>query len=129
LEFVPPAYNNRFIDYGMGSAEIYFSDLSRHLDPSVVLVWTGNTIRSLSYDPADIRRATDVYNAKPMLWDNTPYARTVESINGGYPINYPQKSVLCNLFEPYDIQYPENFSSYLDSRYYSNQTGSEEISK
>lgn len=129
LEFVPPAYNNRFIDYGMGSAEVYFSDLSRRLDPSVVLVWTGNTIRSLSYDPADIRRVTDVYKARPMLWDNTPYARTVESINGGYPVNYPQKSTLCNLFEPYDIQYPENFPNYLDSRYYSNQTGSEEISK
>lgn len=129
LEFVPPAYNNRFIDYGMGSAEIYFSDLSRRLDPSVVLIWTGNTIRSLSYDLADIRRATDVYRTKPMLWDNTPYARTVETINGGYPMNYPEKSMLCNLFEPFDIAYPENFPSYLDAHYYSNLGGFGEINR
>jgi hypothetical protein len=129
LEFVPPPYNNRFIDYGMGSAETYFRDLSRHLDSSVILVWTGNTIRSLSYDLADIRRGTEVYKRKPMIWDNSPYARIVESANGGYPINYPGKSILCDLFEPFDIQYPENFPAYVDSRYYSNLGGFGEINK
>jgi hypothetical protein len=129
LEFIPPQYNNRFIDYGRGSAETYFRDLTRHLDSSVVLVWTGNTIRSLSYDLADIRRVTELYKRKPMIFDNTPYARNVEVANGGYPINYPVRSVLCNLFEPFDIQYPKNFSSYLDSRYYSNLGGFGEINK
>lgn len=129
LEFVPAQYNNRFIDYGMGTAETYFRDLAGHLDPSVVLVWTGNTIRSLSYDHADIRRATDLYRRKPMIWDNSPYARLVETVNGGYPINYPEKSVLCNLFEPFDIQYPDNFPDFLDTRYYSNLGGFGEINK
>lgn len=129
LEFVPAQYNNRFIDYGMGSAESYFRDLASHLDPSVALVWTGNTIRSLSYDHADIQRATDLYRRKPMIWDNSPYARLVETINGGYPINYPGKSVLCNLFEPFDIQHPEHFPDYLDTRYYSNLGGFGEINK
>jgi hypothetical protein len=129
LEFVPPAYNNVFIDYGRGSAETYFRDLSRHLDSSVVLVWTGNTIRSLSYDLAGIRRATGIYNRKPMIWDNSPYARSLESKNGGYPMNYPGKSVLCDLFEPFDIQYPKNFPAYVDSRYYSNLGGFGEINK
>lgn len=129
LEFIPPQYNNRFIDYGWGSAETYFRDLTGHLDSSVVLVWTGNTIRSLSYDLADIRRVTELYKSKPMIFDNTPYARNVEVANGGYPINYPVRSVLCNLFEPFDIQYPKNFSSYLDLRYYSNLGGFGEINK
>jgi len=129
LEFIPPQYNNRFIDYGRGSAETYFRDLTSRLDSSVVLVWTGNTIRSLVYDLADIRKATELYNSKPMIFDNTPYARNVEVANGGYPINYPQRSVLCNLFEPFDIQYPKNFSTYLDSRYYSNLGGFGEINK
>lgn len=129
LEFIPPQYNNRFIDYGRGSAETYFRDLTRHLDSSVVLVWTGNTIRSLSYDLADIRRVTELYKRKPMIFDNTPYARNAEVANGGYTINYPVRSVLCNLFEPFDIQYPKNFSSYLDSRYYSNLGGFGEINK
>jgi hypothetical protein len=129
LEFIPPQYNNRFIDYGRGSAEMYFKDLASHLDSSVALVWTGNTVRSLSYDLADIRRATDLYGRKPMIFDNTPYARHVETYNGGYPTHYPERSVLCNIFEPFDIQYPKDFASYLDGRYYSNLTGKGEINK
>lgn len=129
LEFIPPQYNNRFIDYGRGSAEMYFKDLTSHLDSSVALIWTGNTVRSLSYDLADIRRATAIYHRKTMIFDNTPYARHVEIPNGGYPYNYPVRSTLCNIFEPFDIQYPADFSSYFDSRYYSNLTGSGEINK
>lgn len=129
LEFVPAQYNNKFIDYGMGTAETYFRDLASHLDASIPLVWTGNTIRSLSYDMADLKRIKDVYRKTPMVWDNTQYARTVESKNGGYPMNYPSKSVLCNLFEPYDIQYPKDFYKYVDAHYYNNNTGSGEINK
>jgi hypothetical protein len=129
LEFIPPQYNNRFIDYGRGSAETYFRDLTSHLDSSVVLVWTGNAIRSLTYDLADIRKVTELYHSKPMIFDNTPYARNVETANGGYPINYPVRSVLCNLFEPFDVQYPKDFASYLNGRYYSNLGGFGEINK
>jgi len=129
LEFVPPQYNNLFVDYTRGTAESYFHDLLSHLDPDIVIVWTGNTIRSLSYDAADIFRFTELIKRKPMIWDNSPYARIVESKNGGYPINYPQKSILCNLFEPFDIQYPENFPSYINSHYYSNLGGYGEINK
>ncbi|MBN9352006.1 MAG: beta-N-acetylglucosaminidase domain-containing protein [Chitinophagaceae bacterium] len=129
LEFVPPQYNNLFVDYTRGTAESYFHDLMEHLDPDIVIVWTGNTIRSLSYDAADIFRFTELIQKKPMVWDNSPYARMVESKNGGYPINYPEKSVLCNLFEPFDIQYPENFPSYIDDHYYSNLGGFGEINK
>jgi hypothetical protein len=123
LEFVPPQYNNFFSDYTRGTAESYFHDLTNHLDPRIVIVWTGNTIRTLSYDAADIYRYTDMIGRKPMVWDNSPYARIVERPNGGYPFNYPSKSLLCNLFEPFDIQYPDHFSSYLDSSYYSNLGG------
>lgn len=129
LEFVPPQYNNLFVDYTRGTAQSYFHDLMGHLDPDIVVVWTGNTIRSLSYDVVDIFRFTELIKKKPMVWDNSPYARIVESKNGGYPINYPKKSVLCNLFEPFDIQYPENFPSYIDSHYYSNLGGFGEINK
>jgi hypothetical protein len=129
LEFVPPQYNNLFVDYTRGTAESYFHDLMSHLDSDIVIVWTGNTIRSLSYDAADIFRFTDLIKKKPMIWDNSPYARLVESKNGGYPMNYPQKSILCDLFEPFDIQYPENFPSYINSHYYSNLGGFGEINK
>lgn len=129
LEFVPPAYNNWFIDYGRGTAQTYFQDLTGHLDSSIVLVWTGDVIRSLSYDAANIQRATLLYKQKPMVWDNSPYARMVESANGGYPINYPLKSVMCDLFEPLDISYPTDFPSYLNSHYYSNNSGTGEINR
>ena len=129
LEFVPPQYNNLFVDYTRGTAESYFHDLMSHLDSDIVIVWTGNTIRSLSYDEADIFRFSDLIKKKPMIWDNSPYARMVESKNGGYPMNYPQKSILCDLFEPFDIQYPENFPSYINSHYYSNLGGFGEVNK
>lgn len=129
LEFIPPPYNNRFIDNGRGTAEPYFRDLVAHLDSNVAMVWTGNTVRSLSYDLADIRRAARLYGRKPMIFDNTPYARSVEVANGGYPINYPARSPLCNIFEPFDIQYPDNFPAYLDERYYSNNGGFGEVNK
>src|SRR5699024_8283971 len=63
------------------------------------------------------------------IWDNSPYARALESKNGGYPMNYPGKSILCNLFEPFDIEYPKNFPTYLNPHYYSNNGGSGEINK
>ncbi|HEV2480558.1 MAG TPA: beta-N-acetylglucosaminidase domain-containing protein [Puia sp.] len=129
FEFIPPPYNNRFIDNGRGTAEPYFRDLDAHLDSNIAMVWTGNTVRSLSYDLADIRRATRLYGRKPMIFDNTPYARFVEIANGGYPINYPARSSLCNIFEPFDIQYPDSFATYLDSRYYSNLNGFGDIDK
>lgn len=129
LEFVPPAYNNWFIDYGRGTARAYFQDLTGHLDSSIVLVWTGDVIRSLSYDAANIGEATMLYKQKPMVWDNSPYARMVESANGGYPVNYPLKSVMCDLFEPLDISHPSDFPSYLNSHYYSNNSGTGEINR
>lgn len=129
LEFVPPAYNNWFIDYGRGTAQTYFQDLTSHLDSSIVLVWTGDVIRSLSYDAANMYEATELYKQKPMVWDNSPYARMVESPNGGYPINYPLKSVMCDLFEPLDISYPSDFPSYVNSHYYSNNSGTGEVNR
>jgi hypothetical protein len=129
LEFVPPQYNNFFADYTRGMAEAYFHDLMNHLDPAIVIVWTGNTIRSMSYDAADIARFTGFIDRKPKVWDNSPYARLVERPNGGYPINYPAKSVLCNLFEPFDIEYPDDFASHLDSSFYSNLGGFGETAK
>lgn len=129
LEFVPPPYNNLFINYSRGNAYTYFRDLNSHLDSTVVLVWTGNTIRSLSYDMADIHKALKVYKRKPMIWDNSQYARYVETKNGGYPINYPKKAVMCNIFQPFDIRHPQNFSTYLNSPYYNNLGGFSETNK
>ncbi len=130
LEFIPASYSNRFIDNSLGSAEGFFRDLNAHLDPSVVFQWTGTVVRSLSYDMADLDKVLKVYGRKPMVFDNTPYARLASGhYDPFYPINYPPRSVMCNLFEPHDIAYPENFSSYLDSHYYSNNSGSGEVNK
>ena len=129
LEFVPPQYNNYFLDYTRGTGEAYFHDLMNHLNPDIVIVWTGNTIRSMAYDAADILRFTNEIHRKPMVWDNSPYAHIVESANGGYPANYPEKSILCNLVEPFDIRYPEDFPAYLDGHYYSNLGGFGELNK
>ncbi len=129
LEFCPAPYLNQFIDRSRGSAEAFFRDLSRHLSPRVAIVWTGNTVRSLAYDHADIRRYTSHIGRRPMIWDNTPYARHSASRYGGYPALYPGKAVMCNLFEPHDVTYPEDFADHLDGHYYSNLGSGGQLSR
>jgi hypothetical protein len=114
LEFCPPWYLNEYIDMSRGKAEAYFSDLKALIPKEVAVVWTGNTVRSLSLDNADIYRYSQMIGRYPMLWDNTLYARSTTGKNGGYPSVYPVKSRLCNLFEPLDILVPEHFSRYND---------------
>ena len=53
-----------------------------------------------------------------MIWDNTLYARNIETSRyGGYTTHYPDKVTLCNLFEPYDARRPDRFHQYNDSRH------------
>ncbi len=127
-EFCPAPYLNQFIDYSKGSAEAFFRDLTSHMDTSFSIIWTGNTVRSLSYDHADIFRYTAHIQRKPMIWDNTPYARFLEGEYGGYPAHYPGKAVMCSLFEPFDITVPDDFTDLVDSHYYSNEGGLSAIS-
>ncbi len=129
FELCPAPYLNQFVDYSMGSAEAFFRDLTSHLPKDIAIIWTGNTVRSLSYDLADIRRYSSYIKSKPMVWDNTPYARYLEGEYGGFPAHYPEKAVMCSLFEPFDIIYPDNFAELLDNHYYSNLGGSGELNK
>jgi len=129
LEFCPPWYANEFIDRSDGKAEIYFRELTQQIPSDVAIVWTGPTVRSLSIDMADIGRYQSLIGRWPMSWDNTLYARNIESKNyGGYATFYPGKVRMCNLFEPYDTYRPEGFHNYNDdSRLYVNGNGSSEI--
>ena len=45
-----------------------------------------------------------------MLWDNTLYARNLETeVYGGYTTYYPGKVRMCNLFVPLDTDLPADF--------------------
>lgn len=114
LEFCPPWYLNEFIDKSRGRAEQYFRELMPQIPGDVAVIWTGPTERSLSVDMADIFRYKKLIGRNPMLWDNTLDARGLSSEYGGYPGLYPGKIKLCNLFEPYDVDLPENFHEYND---------------
>jgi hypothetical protein len=129
LEFCPPWYANEFIDRSEGKAEIYFRELTQQIPSDVAIIWTGPTVRSLSIYMAEIRRYQSLIGRWPMTWDNTLYARNIESKNyGGYATFYPGKVRMCNLFEPYDTYRPESFHSYNDGAHmYVNGNGSSEI--
>jgi hypothetical protein len=130
FEFCPPWYLNEFIDRSRGKAEAYFLDLVQMIPNDVSVVWTGHTVRSLSYDLADFTRYEKWIGRKPMIWDNTLYARGLEGVYGGYPAYYPGKVRLCNLFEPYDVMVPENFQNFVDGpNMYMNGAASTEIYK
>ncbi len=130
FEFCPPWYLNEFIDKSRGKAEQHFSDLVRQIPEDVAIIWTGNTVRSLSFDMADMERYRKLIGRYPMLWDNTLYARTLSGIYGGYAAYYPGKVVMCNLFEPLDLFLPDNFYKYNDGGHiYFNGAATSEIYK
>jgi hypothetical protein len=131
LEFCPPWYSNEHIDRSDGQAEHYFKELTSQIPPDVAVIWTGPTIRSLSIDMADLYRYRSLIGRWPMIWDNTLYARNIESKRyGGYTTYYPGKVRMCNLFEPYDVYRPEDFHLFNDSRrMYVNGSASSEVYK
>jgi hypothetical protein len=117
FEFCPPWYANEFIDRSEGRAEIYFRELAFQIPGDVAILWTGPTVRSLSVDMADLYRYRQLIGRWPMFWDNTLYARNLETERyGGYATYYPGKVRMCNLFEPLDVDRPADFQQYNDGR-------------
>jgi hypothetical protein len=131
FEFCPPWYANEHIDRSDGKAELYFKELIFQIPREIAIIWTGPTIRSLSIDMADLCRYRSLIGRWPMIWDNTLYARNLETKRyGGYTTYYPGKVRMCNLFEPYDTYRPKNFYEYNDGRQmYTNGDAYSEIYK
>ncbi len=129
FEFCPPWYANEFIDRSEGRAEIYLKELAAAIPTEVAIIWTGPTIRSLSVDLADLRRFRDLIGRWPMFWDNTLYARNLETtVYGGYTAHYPGKVRLCNLFEPLDVDRPDGFDGLNHGRHlYMNAAADSEV--
>jgi beta-N-acetylglucosaminidase len=118
FEFCPPWYANEFIDRSEGKAEIYFRELAAQIPQDIAVIWTGPTVRSLAVDMADLRRYQDLIGRRPMFWDNTLYARNLETrVYGGYTTHYPGKVRMCNLFEPLDGDRPPEFQDLNDGRH------------
>ncbi len=131
LMFCPPWYSNEHMDRSDGKAEVYLKELAFQIPPDVAIIWTGPTVRSLSIDMADLFRFSERIGRWPVLWNNTLYARNLETKGyGGYPTHYPGKARLCNLFEPHDIEVPDQFYRFIDSRQiYTNGEAYSEIYK
>jgi hypothetical protein len=131
FEFCPPWYANEFIDRSEGRAEVYFNELIAQIPSEIAILWTGPTVRSLTIDMADLHRYSSLILRWPMLWDNTLYARNIETRRyGGYTTHYPGKVRMCNLFEPYDTMLPKNFQKFSDGRHiYTNGDASSEFYK
>ncbi len=129
FEFCPPWYANEFIDRSEGKAEVYLRELAAQIPAEVALIWTGPTVRSLTVDMADFMRYRDLIGRPPMFWDNTLYARNIETtVYGGYTTYYPDKVDRCNLFEPLDGERPADFHALNHGRHlYVNGTADSEI--
>ncbi len=129
FEFCPPWYANEFIDRSEGKAEVYMKELAALIPQEIAIIWTGPTVRSLSVDMADLRRYRDLIGRWPMFWDNTLYARNLETdVYGGYTTYYPGKVRMCNLFEPLDTNRPSDFHQLNDGRHmYVNAAADSEV--
>lgn len=92
-------------------------ELAFQIPQDVAIIWTGPTIRSLSIDMADLHRYRSLIGRWPMVWDNTLYARNIETKRyGGYTTYYPGKVRMCNLFEPFDNCVPKDFHRFNNRR-------------
>lgn len=131
FEFCPPWYSNEHIDRSDGKAELYFKELTFQIPQDIAVIWTGPTIRSLSIDMADLYRYKSLIGRWPMIWDNTLYARNLETKRyGGYTTYYPGKVRMCNLFEPYHTYKPKDFQRYNHGRQmYTNGSAYSEVYK
>jgi hypothetical protein len=129
FEFCPPWYANEFIDRSEGKAEVYLKELAAIIPQEIAIIWTGPTVRSLAVDMADLRRYRDLIGRWPMFWDNTLYARNLETkVYGGYATYYPGKVRMCNLFEPLDTDRPAGFHEFNAGRHmYVNGTAENEV--
>lgn len=128
-EFCPPWYLNRFIDVSHGKAERYFKELMRNIPADVAIIWTGGDVRTLTIDAASIHRYAKQIGRYPMLWDNTLYARSLNGVYGGYPMYYPYKARMCNLFEPFETETPKDFHKFNDRNLYVNGSAYPEVYK
>ncbi|MFO7707643.1 MAG: beta-N-acetylglucosaminidase domain-containing protein [Desulfobacterales bacterium] len=128
FEFCPPWYANEFVDRSEGKAEVYLKELTALIPQEIAIVWTGPTVRSLSVDLADLNRYQDLIGRWPMFWDNTLYARNLEtSVYGGFTTYYPGNVRMCNLFEPLETDRPAGFHDMNDGRHmYVNATAETE---
>ncbi|MBL7113607.1 MAG: beta-N-acetylglucosaminidase domain-containing protein [Bacteroidales bacterium] len=109
IEFIPPWYNNESIDMSRGRAEFYFSDLLQLIPYETSILWSGGSATSLSLDETDITRFREYIGRNPVLLDNSMNARTRTGRWGGYTEYYPGKAIMCNLFEPFDVNFPDEF--------------------
>jgi len=129
FEFCPPWYANEFIDRSEGKAEVYMKELAALIPQDIAIIWTGPTVRSLSVDMADLYRYRDLIGRWPVFWDNTLYARNLETdVYGGYTTYYPGKVRMCNIFEPLEADRPPDFHELNDGRHmYVNGTAETEV--
>jgi hypothetical protein len=108
--FLPPWFANDLIDNSFGTAAVYFSDMGFLIPGDVNIIWTGNSLKSLRLDNADVFRFQNIIERPFIYRDNSMNARASEELTtGGYPAFFPSKSRLCNLFEPFDVIFPAEF--------------------
>ncbi len=130
IEFIPPWYNNESIDMSRGRAEFYFSDLIHMIPYETSIFWSGGCATSLSLDETDINRFREYIGRNPVLLDNSMNARTRTGKWGGYTEYYPGKVIMCNLFEPYDVNFPDDFHLKMGQRnLFINYPASSELAK
>ena len=78
LVVIPIVYGNIWFPgtwvYTTREDEIYdyLTTIGREVDPSVILVWTGESIESVAMTDDDIRQWVDLVRRKPVVFENTP---------------------------------------------------------
>ena len=70
-----PSYysDDPILDVAFGERPAFYLEaLGRLLDPSILVMWTGEEVVSREYSPGHLARVAHALGRKPFLWDNYP---------------------------------------------------------
>ena len=106
--FSSPWNNLEYIDKSFGTGNIYYKELMFQLPDNINILWTGTTDKTLIIDEIDVTRISMITGKHPILFDNTLFSD--DSLNSSrFHHTYPGKVRLLSMFQPYEVNLPEDY--------------------
>jgi hypothetical protein len=93
----------------MNMAEMYYKELNMKLSPEIIYIWSGNSSQSVKIDAPDLKQYSEIAKPQFIFFENSWSTSFVDSYQNDFIRKYPGKIKLMNLFEPYDVNFPEEF--------------------
>ncbi len=115
LQFCSPWYCNKLIELSQGKGKSYFNTVMPNFYEDINLLWTGSESFTYSLDDATIEEYQRITGRVPLLLNNMLGHKNAGKQESGI-YSYHQKAILSNVFQSYDVDFPDNFYDYNSER-------------